>query len=1097
MRSFCGLLFDRSSCWREVLLGLSQVFEVAHIRRKVAEFVRIRRLPWWQAPRNMSEFSRIRLRATSKFQVACLLLVLGMCSGLMALEHNMRQLADDVAAYRTLLAGADGAARIAARLRGLEDQEAVSGQLAACAEAVAAAGAHDVAGAVVDRLVQDGDLAGALLAGDVLLHCIHKTNRSNYGATRELQDYPAALCDRAVRLMAHPNPVVQALAEWSLAMRVKMQNSTATPLSQFLRPQPGDADHGWWSAWRERGAAHDLDDDYARQLIQLNRHRTMAGLAQAVQVVEQRWQTLVEDSGTAADETAADAYEQALAAARDAVTGTDLEAAHRAYLRLRRAGRQRLIAGRREWPVEGLAFHTSWSIPNGQWNVNVAAVPHQNSPGGEIFIKRGTDPEDPVEGLLGDRLGGGAIRGFDLDWEADNLLFAFWSLPLDPDARQGFTNNNARIYRMRVDGSELTRLTDSPGDNDVEPCWLPDGGVMFVSDRSSFGNQCAGPFIQTKRCTTLFRLPASGGEPIMISNNKDFDRHPRMLNDGSIVFMHWEYQERSLYNTHALWSCRPDGTNMDAFYKQHISEPLSMRETRQVPDSDWCVSTAQGHHEGHQGPVVLFNPSLGINNTASLLNVTPGVSVSDGNRLGSLHQQVVPEGGVRTRGGTFINPFPLSEQAFLVGHDLTNHVNEFSLYYIDVWGNRELLHRDPDMSCFSPHPLRPRQRPPVVADSANPEAPNALAFLENVYNDLPGVEPGAVKFLRMSLSLPLPTPVDYDDPRYPANHLKFLPGDSTASHFGHWSWTPSVTIGMIEVAEDGSAFFQVPAGVPVYLQALDENYAEIRRMRTSFTLQRGEFRGCVGCHETRLEAVASRERYPQATLAKGPQRPVPPSWGETHVLDFRQDIQPIFDRHCVSCHGQQNPADGIELTRRERSGFYQSYRSLFGLAWDDPTPVREMSIHRILYPDAVDDPSIEGRDAGRIHKQMADNQQPGQLVAIPNRVDAKAEITQPYQFGSNRSRLITVLLEDAGEHRGLRRTIGEQDWLKLVTWVDYNANYHSTLMDSSRVRGTPEEVTGTITRIPYLLPSAWEVAESQRLFHNTMDDIRERHQRSH
>jgi hypothetical protein len=195
-------------------------------------------------------------------------------------------------------------------------------------------------------------------------------------------------------------------------------------------------------------------------------------------------------------------------------------------------------------------------------------------------------------------------------------------------------------------------------------------------------------------------------------------------------------------------------------------------------------------------------------------------------------------------------------------------------YVIDVWGNRELLHRYRDLSCFEPQALRRRVRPPVVADTVRPDATHATAFLENMYRDLPGVEPGSVKYLCISQSLMLPAPVDVARTEI-YNHLHYLPGDATAHHFAHWAWSPSRTIGIVRVEPDGSAYFKVPAGTPVYLQSLDENHCEIRRMRTSFTMQHGEFRSCTGCHETRLESVGNLKPMSRDTLDRGPKTPEP------------------------------------------------------------------------------------------------------------------------------------------------------------------------------------------------------------------------------
>jgi hypothetical protein len=152
-------------------------------------------------------------------------------------------------------------------------------------------------------------------------------------------------------------------------------------------------------------------------------------------------------------------------------------------------------------------------------------------------------------------------------------------------------------------------------------------------------------------------------------------------------------------------------------------------------------------------------------------------------------------------------------------------MNEYAIYYIDVWGHRELIHRDKVMSCFMPHPLRRRQRPPVIPDTVDPDA---TAFVADVYRDLPGVEPCTVKYLRISQRLMLPAPEDYEHPEYRFNHLHWFPGDSTGVHFGYWTFAPTRTIGIVKVEEDGSVYFKVPAGIPVYLQVLDENYCNAR-----------------------------------------------------------------------------------------------------------------------------------------------------------------------------------------------------------------------------------------------------------------------------
>ncbi len=990
---------------------------------------------------------------------------------------------EQIGRYAKMLAGRSAVDAILSDLSDVDWQEQLDAKLAALCQAIADKKAYPQAGALHDRLVAKGDLPSAILAAEVFYKTVDALKTSSYGSTREAREFPDDLCARAVTLLDHDSPVVGGIAEWALALRVRKVDGGTRSISDMY--QAAEDNPAWYRAWRARAAAGEvLTDDYVRQLAHLNRHRTVEGVGEAVEKTAARIERMLAAPGSASAGDAKRGYKEALVRARLAVRGGGLDRAHEAYLALRASARRVIVAARSEFPSEGLAFFTNPRIPGGVWNVNVPVTGRTNTPFGDIYRKAGAEPSDPVEAMIDKKaLGDGAVRGMDLHWGADRLLFSYWHKPI----RRGMPpfgwdpHKNAFLYELDLRTGKTSRLTASPGDNDIEPCFLPDGSYMFASDRSSFGNQCAGPFLQDKRCTTLYRLdPDRGEEPVAISNNKDFDRHPHVLNDGTVVFLHWEYQERNYLLGQNAWRCRPDGTNMDAFYKQHITRPYSIRDVQQAPDSDVCVATVQGHHDGHNGPVVVFRPALGINDIDHMKLVTVGCEDIEGG-LGPVAGQIVPEGGVENRGGSYINPFPMSDKAFLVGLDLTDEEVDFALYYIDVWGNRELLHRDPDRSCFQPHPLRKRVTPPVVADTVNPDLTYATAFVENVYRDLPGVEKGAVKYLRMSQRLMVPAPVDYDSERFDFNHLHFLPGDSTARHFSYWTWAPTRTVGIVPVEPDGSAYFKVPAGTPVFLQALDENLCEIRRMRTSFTLQRGEFRSCTGCHETRHETVGTQPAYPRSTLEKGPKMPVVPPWGDRVALDYQRDIQPIFTKHCVSCHDQSKPAGGLELTARKIGGFNQSYRSLFGLKPTDPTIVKELDWHLRLHPDAKGDKFIDGRPAQKKIGQMQEGTWPGMLVSISDR-HGDSSITMPYQFGTNKSKLIQVLLKSPKHVKVRKKMMDGDDWRTLVAWIDYNCLYHSTVIDKSKWTSGK-----TLKRVGIYVPSPWVPADTNPAFLNRTD----------
>ena len=154
----------------------------------------------------------------------------------------------------------------------------------------------------------------------------------------------------------------------------------------------------------------------------------------------------------------------------------------------------------------------------------------------------------------------------------------------------------------------------------------------------------------------------------------------------------------------------------------------------------------------------------------------------------------------------------------------------YALYLIDVFGNKELIYRDPEISCFMPIPLRPRPRPPILPDTTDPDQ-----TVRRLHAQRRGVRlrrasiRKQVRYLRISHRLPWPYDERYGGLRY----------ENVALSEG-LSWTPVEVLGTVPVEADGSAHFRVPVDTPVYFQLLDENFMELRRMRSFISFQPGE-----------------------------------------------------------------------------------------------------------------------------------------------------------------------------------------------------------------------------------------------------------------
>lgn len=290
------------------------------------------------------------------------------------------------------------------------------------------------------------------------------------------------------------------------------------------------------------------------------------------------------------------------------------------------------------------------------------------------------------------------------------------------------------------------------------------------------------------------------------------------------------------------------------------------------------------------------------------------------------------------------------------------------------------------------------------------------------------------------------------------NDLHYVPAGFWTSVLGVWDWGPARVIGIVPVEADGSAYFKVPVRQPVYFQALDENYLEVRRMRSNVTFQGGEQRGCIGCHETKSVSPPAPVATKLRALKREPSMPIPPSWGDRENPSFERHIQPILDRHCVRCHGDKDPAGGIEFTAHPVDGYFQSYRAMFGLERTDPTPAAPGFASKWYPTDAsFGDP--------KVLKLMEQNKHPGQLIALANRFDGP-EVTPPSAFGSGQSRLIAALFDR--NHKDEVK-LPKDEWIALATWVDLNAPYWDTYADKDN-----KTEAGFPRRVRAIFPDPWE-----------------------
>lgn len=643
-------------------------------------------------------------------------------------------------------------------------------------------------------------------------------------------------------------------------------------------------------------------------------------------------------------------------------------------------------------------------------------MPWVSRPGGDICVLSGLRADAPpeVRTLLDGRLGPGHVHGLDLSWDARRVVFGYARARSNEpppgwlDRRMSYdlrrTEEPIHIFEVAIDGSGLRQLTSGPW-SDLDPTYLPGGGIAFVSERCGYSLQC-NELDKDETSCNIYAMRADGSGIRRLSVTKDGDYLPHALADGSIAYTRWEYQERGWAHIQSIWTVRPDGTGADAVFKQHLNDPWALEESKSIPGSPKLLAIATGHHTLPVGPLVVVDPRGGFNDPAGIAIVTPGIDPPEGGMSG----RVVREGGIPGRGGFCATPWALSEEHFLISRNYgaETEPNGYALYLADVHGTMELVYRDPAISCFAPIPLRPRPEPPRLPDLTDPEKPYAVCFVQNAARGVEGIAPGAIRYIRVAQRIPWPYTIEGGGERYEPDVKAVM-----------INWTPVRILGDVPVEEDGSAHFVVPAETAVYFQLLDEDRMELRRMRSFLSFQPGETRGCIGCHETRPVAPPARA-FPSALL-RDPVEPEPLPFGR-RPLSFLRDVQPVFDRHCVSCHSGLRPAGGLDF-----SG---------GL-----TPRANRAYDTILE-----------------HR----------LVARSN-IGDDSRITQPLEFGSHKSRLIAVLREKPHSERV---ALNAEDRLRLTAWIDANGPYHGGFIQK---RAQPA---------PYELASDARLAEEIRSVHS-------------
>ena len=560
---------------------------------------------------------------------------------------------------------------------------------------------------------------------------------------------------------------------------------------------------------------------------------------------------------------------------------------------------------------------------------------HRARPGGGLFVLDDPSAMRPRE-ITPPNLPAGSFLNPELSPDATKVLFSYSPVGSGLERTHSVSNSSPfsytrmpiemenvyNVYEAPLAGGLARRLT-SDGFDDLFPMYLPGGDIVFSSTRRGGYHRCGGGPCPV---FTLARMGPNGENPHSISFHETHEWTPALLPDGRLLYTRWDYVDRNAVLYQQLWTARPDGGGVRIYYGNNTWNPCGTWEARPVPGSTKVMAIAGPHHAMSAGSVVLIDTLKGIDDEPPITRLTSEVRFPESEeplayaprKLEDLAFDYVPKkywaGGIadpnrnkiptvqeeRWPGHTFKSPWPLSETTFLASYSYDrllgepggNPPNQYGIYLCDADGGRELIYRDPRISSLWARPVEPHTLPPLAHSSVDVS--------------LAARDAGTFALGKVTEAWPKPFPEDRPITALRVFHVinKTTPHIDKPKVGAGLGSVGREVLGTVPVESDGSAYFEVPARMPVYFQALDKDGHAVQTMRSIVYLQPGERESCLGCHEDRRKSAS----VPAQALAlqRAPSR-IAPEVSGSRPFNYLKLVQPVLDARCVKCHDGTRP----------------------------------------------------------------------------------------------------------------------------------------------------------------------------------------------
>lgn len=647
----------------------------------------------------------------------------------------------------------------------------------------------------------------------------------------------------------------------------------------------------------------------------------------------------------------------------------------------------------------------------------------------------------------------GIIRDPAVSYDGTRVLFSM---------RRNDTDDDFHLYVMDLATRSVKQITFGLGVSDIEPCWLPNGEIVFVSSRCIQNTDCWRQYV-----SNLYTCDGEGRFLRRLGYDQVHTNYPQTLDDGRVTYTRWEYNDRGQIFPQPLMVMNFDGTAQAEYYGGNSWFPTSILHARGIPGTQKVIAIAAGHHTMQKGKLIVVDRCKGTQEDTGVEYLAP--------RRKATAERNDFSGSI---GEAFQYPYAFDERNYLVTYcpEGTPHPQRaqipvpFGVYFMTEDGKRELLAYDPATQCAQAVPVLSRPVPPLKPSQVDHTKTMGTYYVQDVHvgQAVEGVPRGTVKSLRV-------VALEY---RAASVYYNSNIGEAGRSHcrtppaINNGSWDVKHVLGTVPVEEDGSAYFEVPARTPVYFQLLDANGYVVQTMRSWSTLQPGEAQACVGCHESKN---ASPAPAPAAAMRKGVRKLVPfdqfaeqlgaknpitdtsltkreavkafltvnspDGFGEAEGFSYPREVQPILDRHCVKCHTGEGGKGGAQAS------------ASMDAQTRVPPPVRKapFSLKGEVLPYSYAQCPNNGDKTQDAHRAFTASYlnltKFGHGGPVVNWISAQSRpsLLPPYFAGAARSELMKHL---EPEHNGVK--VSQEEKERIACWIDLCVPFCGSYTDANQ-----------------------------------------------